>query len=169
MTLVDLILSHKLILLSIGFAAAPLFAALTLSLVAQLKRNAAKRARAAARMAARKALLAAAQVAQVTAQVQADSVSSTADQSKVSTAPANPARSPQPAQEQPAEATTEQATAESPEIQNILSSVFVDDEASNHLETLVAELQEVDASLLVTMSAQIAHQIRSGGTPDAQS
>ncbi len=167
MTVIDIILGHQLILLSLIFAVVPLLAAMTLSLVARLKRNAAKRARAAARVAARKALIAA-QEAELLAQ--ADHMPETVTVHDAPAAAATPIAGEQDSQDQPvAEEGSEQGAPESPELQNILSSVFVDDEASAHLETLASELPEVEASLLVTMSAQISQQMRAQHAPDAQS
>ncbi len=171
MTVVDMIVAQKMILMSIGLAAAPLLAAGVLSLVARLRRSAAKRARARlraeARAAARQALIDA-QAAENAALAESASLALAPDSSPPTDAAA-PAVVAQDAPDQPAQEEGEQAASGSPEIQNILSSVFVDDEASNRLEALLAELPEVDASQLVTMSAQIAQQMRAHNGPDTQS
>jgi hypothetical protein len=169
MTVIDLIVEQKMILMSIGLAAAPLLLAGLLILVGRLRRSAARRARqkaiAAARAAARQALIDA-QVAEIAAAQAAELAAAAAP---LVQSAGSPAAAAQDAQEETAQEESEQAAAAPPEIQNILSSVFADDEVSNRYEALLAELPEVDASQLVTMSAQIAQQMRAHHAPDAQS
>jgi hypothetical protein len=176
MTIVELIVSKKLIVLSIGLAIAPLLAAITLIVMTRLQRNAARRAHVRrAQAAARRAIIASAQQ-----QANADPEPAAPLQTTQSTTPAGvqstdrPARTspvqPEQPQEQPPEEDTasEQAAPESPEMQDILSSVFADDEASTHYEALLEGLDDVDASELATMCTEIAHQMRAGSAPAAQ-
>jgi hypothetical protein len=175
MTLVELIVSKKLILLSIGLAIAPLLAAVTLIVVSRLKQNAARRARVRrAQAAARQAVIASAQQQanaspEPAAPLQAQSTTPAGVQSTDRPARTSPVP-PEQSQEQPPEAdnASEQAAPESPEMQDILSSVFADDEDSAHYEALLEGLDDIDVSELATMCNEIAHQMRAGSAPAAQ-
>jgi type II secretory pathway pseudopilin PulG len=171
-SLVEMILDQKLILLSIGLAIAPLLAAATLIVVSRMRKNADRRARAKrAQAAARQAVIASAQQAAASpapdASVRVESKPPVAIQSSAVPVKTGPVQPEQP-QEQPSEDATEQAVPESPEMQDILSSVFAEDDVSTHYGALLEGLDEVDTSELVTLCNQIAHCMRAGSAPAAQ-
>ncbi|HVO68779.1 MAG TPA: hypothetical protein VMT24_01965 [Aggregatilineaceae bacterium] len=175
MTLVELIVSKKLILLSIGLAFAPLLAAVTLIVVSRLKQNAARRARVKrAQAATRQAVMASVQQqaqasAEPAAPVQAQSTTPAGVQSTDRPPKTSPVPPEQP-QEQPPEEdnTSEQAAPESPEMQDILSSVFAEDEVSTRYEALLERLDNIDVSELATRCNEVAHQMHAGSARAAQ-
>lgn len=181
MSLIDMLLGQKIILLSAGFAVLIFFAAIMLALIPRIKRGQAKRAQERAERAAVKAAQMELEAEEAAAQAEKSKPRRRQVQPSVVQQPTVPAPAtavpaaaiPQPGQPpKPAEAAkpTEQspAAAAQPEasadIQNILSAVFQDDEALERYEVLLRGLEPVSASDLLELSRTVSDQLH-GRTP----
>jgi Tfp pilus assembly protein PilX len=162
MSLTDLLLAQKGILLSIGLAFLLLIAAVVLTVVSRMRRLSAQRA-------ARRARLEKEQAAR-NSEIQAETVATTVVQAPVGTVSPAPTA---PAQAAPAKTIGGSGTAKPesqpgqqpvPEdaaspMQDILSSVFGGDEVSERYEALLKGLEPIDISNLIALSEQIAEQL----------
>jgi hypothetical protein len=160
MSLTELLLAQKGILLSIGLAFLLLTAAVVLTVVSRLRRLSAQRA-------ARRARL---EKEQAAVDIQAETITPIVAQAPVvkvaPTPPAPPqaapvktavvAATPKP-ESQPSQQPVPEAAA-SP-MQDILSSVFGGDEVSERYGALLKGLEPIDISNLIALSEQIAEQL----------
>jgi hypothetical protein len=157
MSLFEIIFSQKIILISIVIALLPLLAAIALALIARLQQfNAERKAR---RRRAR-----ARQMSERLADVPTDAPKKLEAVAQPQ-APAKPALTRQTAEasEQGEQAGGQASTENTPSsaMQDILSSVFVDDESSSQYEVLLEGAEEISASQLLTLCNQIAEKLHS--------
>jgi hypothetical protein len=159
MSLFDMILGQKLILLSLAVSIAPLLAAALILLVSRLKRRLAGRARS-------RRVLMAQQQRQAAVEVPGENVvppQSGGQSVQPGAAPPVPlSPEEQPSEEQPQ---VEPASA----VQDILSSVFTDGDASEQYAALLQTIEDVDVTQLAAMCSQVGDQLRisrSPATPD---
>ncbi len=162
MSLLDLILAQKGILLSIGLALLMLLAAAVLSIAARIRRLV--RQRASARPVAQEA-----QPEEAPVEVQPQNIVEVTEIRTVQPAPDKPveqaapmvqASQPVQQEEQPQ---PEPQDSQSSAMQDILSSVFSDEEADARRGTLLNGLERVDISHLLALCNQVAAQLRAAG------
>lgn len=184
MSIIDLILEQKIILITAALAGVVLFAAIGLLVVSRLKKSAAKRAR---RQALRQAARAAqeAEEAAVSEEdmgafqrpVQPQSAEAKGKQAAVApiatpqaaptakTMPAQPA-APVPAAQTTAAASTPSQGQETPKaMQDILSSVFGDEESLARYAVLLSGFERVDAADLLALCNDIAARVNTKFAP----
>jgi hypothetical protein len=166
MSLLDIILGQKIILLTLGIALVPLLAAVLLSLIAHLRRHQTKRA-------ARRKLAAAlrSQVADNRRQTVPESdpegaIEAAPAHSEQSTAPRQTAESTSQPDEEESEPDEETEAVEgevvSSAMQDLLTSVFGEDDAHAQYEVLLEGLEPVSAADLAALSQELLNQLRAG-------
>ncbi len=175
MSLIDLILGQKIILLSAGFAVLVLLAAITLALVARIRRRSALKARQKA-LAAQTAVeeddgdvavtAVRAQAAPRRQQAETPRRAAAQPAAPVTSAAVQPGQPPKPSVSfKPAQQPQEtQSTTQEPEtssaMQDLLSSVFQDDEALERFQVLLRGLDTVNINELESLCNTVANQLR---------
>jgi hypothetical protein len=159
MSLLDMILGQKLILLSLAVSVAPLLAAMSILLVSRLKRQQAHRQRERSR-----------RVLMLQQQQQAAAATSLPNENAVPVQPGQP-----PVRTDSAllaeQSSEEQLEEQQPQgevasaVQDILSSVFTEGEDSDRYAALLETIEEIDVSQLATMCSQVGDQLRIGQSP----
>jgi hypothetical protein len=180
----DMLLGQKTILISVMFALVPLLAAVMLVVIARIRQGAAQRRLKRARMAKRRlAQLEAARAEQAAASQSVAAAPANAKQADVAAAPVAPAATKatpsapvakytaggeqKPPEEQPASSTEQNKPANSA-MQDILSSVFGDEEAAAQSEALLKGLDEVNISELAVLCREVAVKVHPDGTSVAE-
>lgn len=180
MSLIDLILGQKGILISLGLAFLLLFVALLLGATGRLRASSAKRKRRKAKQAA----MVAAQVTQLDQSSQANApITAKAHVQPISDITPTPSHTPTPSQvastagavkATPVTSTVVTAPPEgqvegqlSGAMQDILSSVFVDEDAVARYEVLLRDLDNIEISDLLTLCQQVTRQLGAGMMPTA--
>ena len=160
MSILDLILGQKIILLTLGLALAPLLAAALLSLLARVRLQYARRA-------ARRQLAAALRVQVDEHQNTGQPVTITEEAVAEIHGPiaSTPASDPvlEPEADNSKLALDDQPDSEelvSSDMQDLLSSVFGDDEAASYYKILLQDSDDVTTSALVELSQEILGQLR---------
>ncbi|MCC7446390.1 MAG: hypothetical protein IT324_03190 [Anaerolineae bacterium] len=183
MSLIELILAQKAILLTLVIAVMILMAGVGLSILPRIKASNAKKARQKARaealarqhaleQAEEEAAAEAEELAAVAAEAQAEVQAAPPEPAPapvaptvvkpapVAAAPPKPAPAPTPAPT-PAPAASSGGSASSA-MQDILSSVFANDEAMARYEVLLRGLDNIDINDLLALCNQVADQLRTG-------
>jgi hypothetical protein len=188
----DMLLGQKTILISVMFALVPLLAAVMLVVIARIRQGAAQRRSKRARMAKRRLAQAeAARAEQAAASQSVAAAPASTKQAAAATAtesvtpaatkatPSAPVAKPavgvgaaatpeqKPPEEQPVSSTEQNKPANSA-MQDILSSVFGDEEAAAQSEALLKGLDEVNISELAVLCREVAVKVHPDGTPVAE-
>jgi len=181
MSLINQILGQQVVILTIGLAALMLFAAVILAMLPRLKASRARRAKLKAQRAAEALALANQEIddaeqeelaarARVRAQMSGDEAGDEEKSGKGSKAAKSPAASkpisPAPAAPKPTIAGADQAKPEdkkdepTPEMQDLLSSVFSDEESAERQAKLMKGVENVEIDHLVTLCNTVMAQVR---------
>jgi len=182
MSLIELILAQKAILLTLVIAVMILMAGVVLSILPRIKASNAKKARQKARAAALARQRAQEQVEEETAE-ESDELAAVAAEAqaevqatppepvpapvapvvvKAAPLPVPPKPAPAPAAPAPTPAPAASSGGGTSAMQDILSSVFVNDEAMARYEVLLRGLDNVDINDLLALCNQVADQLRTG-------
>lgn len=156
MSLLDLILEKQIVVMSIGFALIPLLLAVLLVAGRRLRRVIAayKQRRAEATL-----LKAAQQEEQRQRKQQRASARQVVTLEEEVAVPVVP-KAKSPVQEVPQEEAQKEEETLSPEMQDILSSVFGDEESSAQYEILLADLGDVEIDDLLVLCNEVAGQLQ---------
>jgi type II secretory pathway pseudopilin PulG len=183
MSLIELIFGQKIILLTIGVAVLLIMAALALAIIPRIRKSRAEAAQRRAEERAEKAMIAAEMAAQAQEEAERATVTSTKRRRKsakavpvsetapLKSAPPAVVTAPVPAAKPPVAVASPEPT-QAPQagqpptadMQDILSSVFADDDATERQASLLRGMSDVDMSNLLTLGQQVIVQMRGGKT-----
>jgi type II secretory pathway pseudopilin PulG len=162
MSLFDLILGQKRILLSLAVSAAPLLSAALILLVSRLKQRLTRRARTRRSRA-------------VQQQRQEQQQQAAVEVTEENVVPPQPGGQPvQPGAAQPDQPPDEETPEEQPQaepasaVQDILSSVFTDGDDTDQYGALLESIEDIDVSQLAAMCSQVGDQLGISRSPATQ-